>query len=75
MISDVPPSMEFARDRRNIFCVSWPDSAASVGRLDFEKVADLEAYVSKVVTLEQEPAPVTERDAVFFARTSSRLNS
>lgn len=43
------------------------DSAASVGRVDFDSVSDLDAYVEKVIRLEGASAPVAAREALFFA--------
>lgn len=43
------------------------DTVASVGRLDFDKVEDLAAYAGKLLRLEAAPAPVVEREALFFA--------
>lgn len=46
---------------------SMLDSAASVGRLDFESIGDLKKYVEKVIRLEKTAAPVVTRDAIMFA--------
>jgi hypothetical protein len=46
---------------------SFLDASAAVGRLDFEDLDDLAAYVEKVMALESAPAPVVERQAIFFA--------
>ena len=43
------------------------DQAASVGRLDFEKVEDYATYCGKLLGLEGAPAPVVTREALFFA--------
>ena len=43
------------------------DSAASVGRVDFDTPAELQAYVEKLLRLERGTDPVTAREAVFFA--------
>lgn len=43
------------------------DMAAAVGRLDFESLDDLKAYVEKVIKLENAAEPVTERKALIFA--------
>jgi hypothetical protein len=44
------------------------DTTASVGRLDFDgSEEDLNAYVEKVIRLEKNPEPVSERKAVVFA--------
>lgn len=40
---------------------------ASVGRLDFESLEHLGNYVAKLLRLETGPAPVVEREALFFA--------
>ncbi|MEZ6142540.1 MAG: hypothetical protein R3B84_18425 [Zavarzinella sp.] len=42
-------------------------SAAAVGRVAFDSLQDLEAYVKKVIRLENEDAPVTTREAIVFA--------
>ncbi len=43
------------------------DSAASVGRVDFESLEDLKTYVEKVIRLEKAPSPVVTREAILFA--------
>jgi len=43
------------------------DTVASVGRVDFEKLEDFAAYAAKLLRLEGAPAPVVEREALFFA--------
>ena len=42
-------------------------SAAAVGRVEFDSLQDLEAYVNKVLRLENEDTPVTTREAIIFA--------
>lgn len=42
-------------------------TVAHVGRLDFEDLAHLESYVSKIVRLETAPAPVVDRRVIMFA--------
>src|SRR5215212_5273920 len=49
---------------------SFLDSAASVGRVDFDRIdriRDLETYVEKLITLESAESPAAERKAVCFA--------
>jgi hypothetical protein len=48
-------------------------SAASVGRVDFDKLDDLEKYVRKIVALEKAASPVVSHQAIFFA-TDHGLN-
>lgn len=43
------------------------DSAASVGRVDFESLEDLKTYVEKVIRLEKAASPVVTREAIVFA--------
>lgn len=43
------------------------DSAASVGRVDFDTIGDLQAYVEKILRHERAPAPTAAREALFFA--------
>ena len=43
------------------------DSAASVGRLDFDTAADLQTYVDKVLRHERAAEPTAGREAMFFA--------
>ncbi len=43
------------------------DSAASVGRVEFDSPADVSAYVEKLIRLEKESSPVAARQALFFA--------
>lgn len=43
------------------------DSAASVGRVDFDSRPNLEAYVSKLIRLETAAAPAASREVLFFA--------
>ena len=47
------------------------DTAAAVGRLDFDSPRDLETYVEKVIRLETAPDPVVKREAFFFAPATS----
>ena len=42
-------------------------TAAAVGRLDFESIEDLKAYVDKVIRLESAQEPVVKAETVFFA--------
>jgi len=42
-------------------------SAAAVGRIDFDTIAEFKAYVEKLVRIESAAAPVTKRQALFFA--------
>jgi hypothetical protein len=42
-------------------------TVASVGRVDFDDIRDLNAYVAKLLRLEKAPDPVVSRDAVVFA--------
>ena len=46
---------------------SMLSSAAAVGRIRFESLADLQAYVQKVIRLERAAAPVPTSQAIFFA--------
>ncbi len=46
---------------------SFLDTGASVGRLDFDSLDDLEAYVHKIIRLESAPEPVVSRQALLFA--------
>lgn len=46
---------------------SLMDSVASVGRLEFDRIEDLAAYVAKLLRLEAAPDPIVEREALFFA--------
>ncbi len=46
---------------------SFLDASAAVGRLDFDDLGDLETYVAKIMALEDAPAPVVAREALFFA--------
>lgn len=43
------------------------DSAASVGRLAFDEIGSLEAYVEKILRLEGDHPPVTRPEALIFA--------
>ena len=43
------------------------DSAASVGRVDFDTLTDLQAYVDKVLRHERAADPTAAREALFFA--------
>lgn len=43
------------------------DAGAAVGRVAFDSVDDLRAYVEKVVRLEQAASPAASRDVLFFA--------
>lgn len=43
------------------------DSLASVGRVQFDSLDDLKAYVNKVIRLETADAPVVSRETLFFA--------
>jgi hypothetical protein len=43
------------------------DSAASVGRLDFDSTDDLKTYVEKIIRLEKVPSPVVTKEAIIFA--------
>lgn len=42
-------------------------TVASVGRVAFDTLHDLEAYVEKVIRLETAPTPPVERSTIFFA--------
>ncbi len=46
---------------------SFLDASAAVGRLDFDHLDDLATYVEKVIRLESAPAPVVDRQVLFFA--------
>lgn len=46
---------------------SFLDSAASVGRVAFDSLDELEAYVAKLLRIEQAPSPIVTRDTLFFA--------
>ena len=46
---------------------SFLDTFASVGRLDFDTLDDLNAYIRKVIRLEGTPQPVVSREALLFA--------
>lgn len=43
------------------------DTAAAVGRLDFESVDELSTYVNKIIHLEKAADPVTDPKALIFA--------
>jgi hypothetical protein len=43
------------------------DSVANVGRVDFDTMEDLKAYIEKLIRIENADAPVVTRDAVLFA--------
>lgn len=43
------------------------DSAASVGRVDFDTIGDLQVYVDKVLRHERAAGPTAAREALFFA--------
>ncbi len=43
------------------------DSMASVGRLDFESIADLRTYAEKLVRLERAKRPTVKRETLVFA--------
>lgn len=43
------------------------DTVASIGRVDFETIEELAAYVTKLLRLEAAPAPTVAREALFFA--------
>lgn len=43
------------------------DSAASVGRVDFDTIGDLQAYVDKLLRHERAADPTAAREALFFA--------
>jgi hypothetical protein len=43
------------------------DGPAAVGRLDFDRLEELGAYVAKVIRLDTAPEPVARREALFFA--------
>jgi Peptidase family C25 len=42
-------------------------TAAAVGRLDFDSIDDLKAYVAKVIGLEKAAKPVVKNETIFFA--------
>jgi hypothetical protein len=42
-------------------------SIAAVGRVDFERLEDVQTYIDKVIRLEQADEPVPERRAIFLA--------
>ena len=42
------------------------DSVANVGRVDFDRLEDLERYVTKIIRLEDAAEPVVEREVVLF---------
>jgi hypothetical protein len=46
---------------------SMLDSAAAVGRLDFESLDGLAVYVDKIMRLESSELPVCSRECLFFA--------
>jgi len=46
---------------------SLMDGVASVGRVDFGSIEDLDAYTKKLLRLEAARAPVVERETLFFA--------
>ncbi len=46
---------------------SLMDAVASVGRLDFESLDELNQYVQKVIRLETAADPVVKREAILFA--------
>lgn len=46
---------------------SFLDSAASVGRIDFDSLDNLNAYIEKVINLEKAADPVVSRETAFFA--------
>jgi hypothetical protein len=43
------------------------DSAAAVGRLDFDSIQDLQVYVKKLIRLEELPEPEVRKEAIMFA--------
>jgi hypothetical protein len=43
------------------------DTVASVGRVDFDQIDELAAYVAKLLRLEAAPEPTAAREALFFA--------
>lgn len=43
------------------------DSAASVGRIDFDSMEDLKTYINKIIHLEKAPSPIVSRDTIVFA--------
>jgi hypothetical protein len=47
-------------------------SVASVGRLDFDSLAELQAYVEKILRLESESRPAVRRAALMFATDRGR---
>jgi hypothetical protein len=43
------------------------DTAANVGRVDFDTLDDLKHYVNKLIRVETAPAPLVERETILFA--------
>jgi hypothetical protein len=48
------------------------DSAASVGRVAFDEIGSLEAYVEKILRLEADDAPSRRQEALIFATDRGR---
>lgn len=46
---------------------SFLDIAASVGRVGFDSLKDLETYIEKIIRLEKAASPTATRETVFFA--------
>ncbi len=46
---------------------SFLDSAASVGRIDFDSLDDMNTYIEKVINLENSADPVVAKETAFFA--------
>jgi hypothetical protein len=48
---------------------------AAVGRVQFDGLVELEAYIEKIIRLEQAASPATARQAVFFATDGGPLDA
>lgn len=46
---------------------SFLDIFASVGRLDFETMEDLDSYIQKLIRIEDDSQPVTSREVLLFS--------
>jgi hypothetical protein len=48
------------------------DLTAAVGRVEFDRLEDLQSYVDKLLRLERAPAPATSREVLFVATDGGR---
>lgn len=53
---------------------SMLDTVADVGRVDFDTLAELEAYVKKIVRIESAAEPVVTRDVLMFGTDLGRTD-